>query len=268
LPAADPVFNRDDLARRLAAAVREAGEFALTKFRSPLKNWIKGDHSPVSEVDIASNELLRAALCDPAGEMGWLSEETEDDPKRLQKRRLWIVDPIDGTRSYIAGLPDWSISAALVEDGRPVLAALFAPVEDEMFLATAGGGATYNGVPIRVTDGGADGARVAATASYLRRLQAQNDRVIGLPRIHSLALRLSRVAQGAIDAAFAANNAHDWDLAAADLLVHEAGGALTTFAGQALIYNQPFPVHPPLIAAGPKRRAALLALMQDHPIPR
>jgi myo-inositol-1(or 4)-monophosphatase len=212
--------------------------------------------------------LLQAALCDPAGEMGWLSEETEDDPRRLQKRRLWIVDPIDGTRSYIAGLPDWSICAALVEDGRPVLAAVFAPVDNEMFLATAGGGATLNGAPITISDGGSDGARVAGTAGYLRHLQALDSRIIAVPRIHSLALRLTRVAQGAIDAAFAANNAHDWDLAAADLLVHEAGGALTTFAGQSLTYNQAHPVHPPLIAAGSKRRSALLALMQDHPIPR
>src|SRR4029078_5280722 len=101
--AADPVFNRDNLAKRLASAVREAGEFGLTKFRSPLKNWIQGDPSPVSEVDIASNELLQAALCDPAGEMGWLSEETEDDPKRLQKRRLWSRAPSYGHRPPLTG---------------------------------------------------------------------------------------------------------------------------------------------------------------------
>jgi myo-inositol-1(or 4)-monophosphatase len=268
LPAADPALDLTGLAERLASAVREAGEFALGKFRSPLKNWTKGDSSPVSEMDIAANDLLQARLCGPSGNIGWLSEENEDDPRRLQERRLWIVDPIDGTRSYIAGLPDWSVSVAMVEDGRPILAAVFAPVENEMFLAAAGRGATLNGSPIAVTDGGIDSARIAATAGYLRSLQAADNRLVALPRIHSLALRFARVAQGAIDAAFAAGNAHDWDLAAADLLVHEAGGKLTTFAGQAVIYNKPEPRHPPLIAAGPQRHAAFISLVQAHPISR
>src|SRR3954468_22000109 len=146
----------------LTAAVRDAGALALTTFQGTLKHWTKGKDSPVSEADLAVDALLKDRLCAPG--FGWLSEETDDDPARLDERRVWVIDPIDGTRAYIAGLPDWTISAALVEDGRPVLAALFAPVEDEMFLATAGGGAAFNGVPIRVTDGGADGARVAATA--------------------------------------------------------------------------------------------------------
>jgi myo-inositol-1(or 4)-monophosphatase len=89
-----------------------------------------------------------------------------------------------------------------------------------------------------------------------------------VPKIHSLALRFARVAHGAIDAAFASRNSHDWDLAAADLLVHEAGGALTTITGQSLTYNRPDPVHPPLVSAGPQRHAALIALVQDHPISR
>jgi myo-inositol-1(or 4)-monophosphatase len=260
LPAADPAVERAAHAKLLASAVREAGDFALGRFRSPLKNWTKGDSSPVSEVDIGANDLLHARLRDLTGDIAWLSEETEDDPRRLQARRLWIVDPIDGTRSYIAGFPDWSVSVALVENGRPVLAAVFAPVENEMFLASAGGGATLNGVPIAVTNGGLDGARIAAPPGYIRRLQAIDGGLVALPKIHSLALRLTRVAQGAIDAAFAGGRAHDWDLAAADLLVHEAGGALTTFAGETLTYNKPIPVHPPLLAAGPQRRALLTAL--------
>jgi myo-inositol-1(or 4)-monophosphatase len=265
LPVADAATERAGDAELLASAVREAGALALRKFRSPLKSWTKDNASPVCEVDIAVNDLLQERLGDPSGEVGWLSEETEDDPRRLQARRLWIVDPIDGTRAYIGGLPDWSVSVAMVEDGRPVLGAIFAPVQNEMFLATAGSSATLNGSPITVTDGGLDGARIAAPPGYLRRLQAIDGRLVGLPKVHSLALRFARVAQGAIDAAFASGNSHDWDLAAADLLVHEAGGALTTFTGQSLIYNKPDPVHPPLVAAGPQRRAALLALVHDRP---
>jgi len=268
LPVADFADDRSRYRGQLVAAVREAGQLAMAKFRAPLKSWNKLGDSPVSEADIAVNEFLQERLRDPSGQIGWLSEETEDDPERLRARRIWIIDPIDGTRAYIGGLPDWSIATALVEDGRPVIAVVFAPVEDEMFVAVAGRGARLNDTPIHATNGGVDGARFAGPPGYLKRLQAVEPRALAQPKIHSLALRFARVAQGAIDAAFASGNSHDWDLAAADLLVHEAGGALTTFAGQSLIYNKPEPVHPPLVAAGPQRHAALLALVQEHPISR
>jgi myo-inositol-1(or 4)-monophosphatase len=222
----------------------------------------------VSEADIAVNEFLQERLRDPSGQIGWLSEETEDDPERLRARRVWIVDPIDGTRAYIGGFTDWSISTALVEDGRPIVAVLFAPATDEMFVAVAGQGATLNGASIHTTDGDFAAAGVAGPPGYQRRLQAVEPRLVAHPKIHSLALRFARVAHGAIDAAFASGNSHDWDLAAADLLVHEAGGALTTFTGQSLTYNRPEPVHPPLVAAGPRRHAAFTALVQEHPISR
>jgi myo-inositol-1(or 4)-monophosphatase len=268
LPVADFADDRVRYRDQLVAAVREAGQLALGKFRAPLKSWNKLGDSPVSEADIAVNEFLQERLRDPSGQIGWLSEETEDDPERLKARRVWIIDPIDGTRAYIGGLPDWSIAAAMVEDGRPIIAALFAPVGDEMFVAVAGRGATLNGAPIHTSDGGLDGAHIAGPPGYLRRLQALAPLIAPQPKIHSLALRFARVAQGAIDAAFASNNAHDWDLAAADLLVHEAGGALTTFSGQSLTYNMAEPTHPRLVAAGPQRHAALLALVQDRPISR
>ena len=268
MPVAEFEDDRSRYREQLVSAVREAGELALGKFRGPLKIWNKDNYSPVSEADIAVNEFLQERLRDPSGQIGWLSEETEDDPERMRARRLWIIDPIDGTRAYIAGLPDWSVATALVEDGRPIVAVLFAPVEDEMFVAVAGRGATLNDVPIRTTDGGLDGACVAAPAGYQKRLKTLEPGLVAHPKIHSLALRFARVAQGAVDAAFASGNAHDWDLAAADLLVHEAGGALTTFVRESLIYNKPQPVHPPLVAAGPKRHAALTALVQDHNISR
>jgi len=265
LLAADSV-ERTRQAERLAAAVRQAGELALSKFRTPLKSWTKGRYSPVCEADIASNELLRERLYGADGDVGWLSEESLDDPTRLQARRIWVVDPIDGTRAYIEGRPDWSISAALVEDGRPVAAAIFAPVKNEMFLAVAGRGATLNGSPIAASTGGLDAACIAGPAGYLRRLQAIDGSFVAHPKVHSLALRFARVAQGAIDAAFASGNSHDWDLAAADLLVHEAGGALTSFTGQLLIYNQTNPVHAPLVAAGRDRHAALIDLVRSQQI--
>src|SRR5215510_11174610 len=141
----------DDLDRalvrdRLAAAVREAGALALHMFRGHPTSWIKGASSPVSEADIAVDALLRERLLS-IRDAGWLSEETEDDPARLRREEVWVVDPIDGTRAYLAGLPDWVVAAALVRAGRPLVAALYAPVSDELFLSVAGSGATVNGAP-------------------------------------------------------------------------------------------------------------------------
>ena len=225
MPESDPSAERE----RLATAVKEAGGIALKFFGGQFQKWTKGTgDSPVTEADIAANDLLHRRLVAPGD--GWLSEESENDPSRLQARRVWVVDPIDGTRAFIAGREDWSISAALVIAGRPVLAALYAPVTDEMFMATTGEGAVRNGDPILASMGnGLDGARVA---------------------------------HGTLDAAVAGGSGHDWDLAAADLLVHEAGGMITALDGKALVYNRPDPVHGMLIAAGRERHGALVDLIR------
>jgi myo-inositol-1(or 4)-monophosphatase len=265
LPATEAV-DAARAAAELSACVREAGALALSMFRKPLRSWTKDASSPVCEADIAADDLLRRRLTGLGkSDIAWLSEESADDPARLDARYVWIVDPIDGTRAYLGGLPDWSISAALVEDGRPIAACLFAPVTNEMFVAVAGGGARRNGAPIAVAAGAQiAGARIAGPKKLLERLAAGAPPFTVAPRTHSLALRLTRVAHGALDAAFAGGNSHDWDLAAADLLVHEAGGALTSFAGGALIYNRPEPRHGALIAAGRDRHAALIELLREE----
>jgi myo-inositol-1(or 4)-monophosphatase len=260
LPATDaPRLN--DYAR-LVAAVREAGALALKSHRQEFKSWIKHGDSPVSEIDIAVNDLLRARLV-ASEDDGWLSEESENDPARLTKPRVWVVDPIDGTKAYIAGRDDWSISAALVENGRPTLAALFAPVTDELFVAIRGSGATRNSAPIAASPGvDMGGARLAGPRRVVEAIASSHPELVIVPRIYSLALRLVRVAQGEIDAAIAGGNSHDWDLAAADLLVHEAGGMLTSRDGEPLIYNRANPVHSVLVAAGRERHSALLELVR------
>jgi myo-inositol-1(or 4)-monophosphatase len=254
LPAAELADDRPALAARLETAVRAAGAIALKAFRSPVKSWTKGFDSPVSEVDIAVDAFLRTELADPG--IGWLSEETVDDRARLGFARVWIVDPIDGTRGYLAGKPDWSVAAALVENGRPIIGIVFAPADDQFYLATAGGGATLNGQPITASGGESLTAITAAgPKSYVHKgapgLELE-------PKVHSLALRFARVADGTLDAAFSSGNSQDWDLAAADLLVHEAGGNLTTTDGQPLRYNREATIHPPLVAAGSRRHAALV----------
>jgi myo-inositol-1(or 4)-monophosphatase len=254
-----------DAAARLASAVQEAGALALTMFGAPLKQWTKGKSSPVSEADIAVDRLLRDRLVGSGREFGWLSEETEDDPARLDAERIWIVDPIDGTRAYLAGQPDWTICAALVAGGRPVLAAVFAPVTHELYLATAGGGATLNGSAIAASGGSQlAGVKITGPKRHLNWLAQLDASAVAVPRIGSLALRLARVANAELDVAFAGGTSHDWDLAAADLLVHEAGGALTTLAGRLLTYNRSELVHGALIAAGRERHATLIGLARDR----
>jgi myo-inositol-1(or 4)-monophosphatase len=261
LPAADPELARDSAL--LTDAVREAGALALRMFNTELRQWTKGKSSPVSEADMAVDELLKDRLTSATPDYGWLSEETADDRTRLERRRVWIVDPIDGTRAYLAGRDDWSVSAALVEDGQPHLGAVFAPRTEEFFFARRGEGAQRNGEPITVAPGTLlDVDRMSGPKFLL-------DRVRGTPseeaysKIGSLALRLSRVAEGRLDAAFAGGNSRDWDLAAAHLLVAEAGGALTTLQGDGLIFNRPEVAHQVLVGAGRDRHQRLLQVFKQ-----
>jgi myo-inositol-1(or 4)-monophosphatase len=250
---------------RLASYVREAGTLALSTFQKPIRTWTKAGSSPVSEADIAVDRLLHERLSGEGTGFGWLSEESADDPARLAARYVWIVDPIDGTRAYLAGSPDWAVSAALVDNGRPIAACLYAPVTEEFFSANAGNGATCNGAAIAATTGTSlAGARIAGPKILLERLAAVAPPFATMPRVRSLALRLARVAQGAFDVAIAGIDSHDWDLAAADLLVHEAGGALTPAGGGTVTYNRPVPRHGMLVAAGRDRHATIIELLRDE----
>jgi myo-inositol-1(or 4)-monophosphatase len=267
LPASDRA-GLATVAAQVADAVRSAGALALEASRRPLKTWVKGHDSPVSEVDIAIDALLKERLTAIMPDAGWLSEETEDDPARLSAPRVWIVDPIDGTRAFIAGRPDWTVSVALVEHGRPVVAALHAPASEEFFLGVAGAGATRNGRAIRTSAGeGLAGARVSGPKRLVDEVAAAAPDAVILPRVHSLALRLARVADATLDIAFAGGASHDWDLAAADLLVHEAGGLLTTLEGATLSHNGAVPTHGMLVAAGRARHRALSMLLRPSDAP-
>lgn len=260
MPGSDPV----QLRVQFEEIMRDAGELARDTARGPFKRWTKGHNdSPVSEADIAVDNFLRARLGQLEPDAAWVSEETEE--KAGDHTLAWVVDPIDGTRAYIAGRADWTVSVALVENGRPALAALYAPVSEEMFLAVRGAGTKLNGKLV-VATGGAElaGASFVGPKQYLDQLADLNPQIQPQPRIYSLALRLARVAQGAVDAAFASHGSHSWDLAAADLLVHEAGGVMTDLAGRSLSYDRPQDAHGALVAAGPARHGALLDLIRDR----
>lgn len=271
MPDADRAIATDIAGRDralLAATVREAGALALSKFQTDLRTWTKGASSPVSEADIAVNDLIERRLRQATPDYGWLSEESADDRARLKHRRVWVVDPIDGTRSYLAGREDWCVSVALVEQGAPVLAAVFAPVTDEFFFATQGRGASLHNAPIHATGGTAlDFGRVAGPRPIVERLGPPGEGVALHPRIGSLALRLCRIGDGTLDLAFAGGQSRDWDLAAADLIVHEAGGRMTALSGEPIGYNRPDVTHGVLVAAGHERHAAVVTHFRSHPLP-
>ncbi len=264
--AARDILTRD--AALLADTVREAGALALSLFRTELKNWTKGASSPVSEADIRVNDLLESRLRSATPDYGWLSEESVDDEARLEKRLVWIVDPIDGTRGYLAGREDWCVSVALVENGSALLAAVFAPASDEFFFAMRGQGAVRNAVPVLATSGTElDFSRVAGPKPLVERLNRQSGEIILHPRIGSLALRLCRVAQGSLDAAFAGGQSRDWDLAAANLIVQEANGNMTALSGDAILYNRREVTHGVLVAAGCDRHASIVEHFRNRPLP-
>jgi myo-inositol-1(or 4)-monophosphatase len=265
------ILARDEVTRHatlLADTVRQAGALALSLFGTELKNWTKGASSPVSEADIAVNELIASRLAAATPDYGWLSEESADDEGRLDKRFVWIVDPIDGTRAYLAGREDWCVSVALVEGARPVLAAVFAPASNEFFFAQRGRGTLLNGAPVHATSGtDLDFSRVAGPKPLVERLNRTSREISLHPRIGSLALRLCRVAQGRLDAAFAGGQSRDWDLAAANLIVQEANGNMTAISGDDILYNRRDVTHGVLVAAGRDRHASIVEQFRARSLP-
>jgi myo-inositol-1(or 4)-monophosphatase len=259
---ADPILRSslaDDTALALDAT-RAAGAIAMRHFRRPHERWEKGPGQVVTEADIAIDRFLKDRLLGARPCDGWLSEETEDDPARLAKRRVWIVDPIDGTRSFAEGVPEFAVSVALVEDGAAVLGVVLNPATDELFLAARGRGATLNGEPVRATAPDAlGGARIVASRFESRRRRfGEMLPAVELTTIGSLAYKLALVACGRFDGYLSWRRSHDWDIAGAAAILAEAGALLTDADGAPIALNRERPVQEGLLAGGPALHAALL----------
>ncbi len=241
----------------LVRATRAAGELAMAAFGTPQAVWDKSAGNPVSASDIACDDYLKETLLGARPGYGWLSEETADRPDRLACERVWVVDPIDGTRDYVRGRTGWCVSVALVEAGQPVLAALAAPARGQLFVAAAGSGATCNGVALRVSGlAMLDGVRLPIdppnlTASFWPSPWPGS----AVEKPNSLALRLAKVASAEADAWLEGRTVNEWDISAAALICTEAGGTVTDRAGRALTFNQPEPVIHGLAAATPALHA-------------
>jgi myo-inositol-1(or 4)-monophosphatase len=242
-------------------AARQAGEIANGFFRQSPEVWWKNEgRSPVSAADFAANDRLQSLLLKARPNYGWLSEETDDESARLACETLFVVDPIDGTRAFIAGEPIWCVSVAVVHKGRPVAGVLVAPALQQEYQAVADGPAMRNGAPIVVrSKAGAGGGELvlAADERIVKRLQPELA-IHRVSHVPSLAYRLAMAADGRIDGTIVKKDSHDWDLAAADLILERAGGALTGLDDRPVIYNRETVRHGVLLAGTRHARHVLL----------
>lgn len=251
----------------IRAAVLTAGDLALAEREAGLKIWSKSGGSPVTSADMAVDKALRDGLLAARPDYGWLSEETADGEERLSRRRIFVVDPIDGTVAYMKGKPWWCIPIAVVEDGRPVAAVIHAPALGETFEATLGGGARLNGKPITASDTtDLDDASVLADARLMEGPQWDEPwPEMRFEKRNAIAYRMALVAAGAFDAAIALTPKWDWDVCAGALIAAEAGAKVSDHHGREWRFNQPDPRQNSLICSAPGLHP--LIVRRTGPIP-
>ncbi|MDW4498327.1 3'(2'),5'-bisphosphate nucleotidase CysQ [Sulfitobacter sp. D35] len=249
----------------ITAAVLRAGELARGYVGAEARRWNKPDDAgPVTEADIAVNDLLEEALRSARPDYGWLSEESEDTGDRRDREFVFVIDPIDGTRSFAEGSNTWAHSVAVCRDGAATAGAIYLPLRDKLFTAALGSGAYLNGARIEAsTVEDPNAASVLATKPSIAPERWPRG-VPGFRREHrpSLAYRLGLVAQGRFEAMVTFRPTWEWDVAAGALIVTEAGGVCTDAAGKALRFNQAVPRHGGVVAAGPNIHAPLLEAMR------
>ena len=244
----------------VARIAEEAGRIAAARCGGTFERWEKAPGHPVCDIDLEVDTYLREhlALLDP--DAGWLSEETLDDSDRYERRRLWVVDPIDGTRDYLRERPGWCVSVALVEDRVPVLGALAAPMRGELWTASRGQGSHRNGVRLGVSARAElAGARVPAD-----QLPEVDRDLVPVARPNSIALRIAMVAAGEADLVATLRWGFEWDIAAAALIAEEAGATVSGVLGQPLAFNSAFGEAFGVLVATPGIHAAAVERLRER----
>jgi myo-inositol-1(or 4)-monophosphatase len=244
----------------------EASRAVFARFTpGAIETEYKIGHDPVTEADRALDAVLRQELL-REGE-GWLSEESVDDPIRLQRSRVWVVDPLDGTREFVKGIPEFCVSIGFVENGRPVAGGIYNPATDETFLGSIDSGVTYNGKPSQPSQRKTlDGALVLASRSEVKRGEwkpFENGPVTIRP-MGSVAYKLALVSAGLADITFTLTPKNEWDVVAGAALVQSAGGFVSTLDKAPLTANHRDPLLSGLLASGPFLKDQLLALVEPH----
>jgi myo-inositol-1(or 4)-monophosphatase len=268
-----PAPDDGEILTLLEESARAGGEIARKFFGGTYRQWDKSKGNPVTEADLAVDTFLRDRLRAARPDFGWLSEETEDDADRLSKSSVFVVDPIDGTIAFMKGRPHFTICAGVVRDGVPVAGAVYNPITEECFTARVGGGAFLNGARIHVSARTEiEGCRMIGDASMFKHPAWNNPPSVPWPPMHvesrgSVAYRMVLVAAGQFDATIALSSKRDWDTAAAQVIVTEAGGIVTSHTGTVPAYNRQSTIQPSLIVAGPGLHAKLLARVAHLSLP-
>src|SRR5271155_6285807 len=251
---------------QLIQAAIEAARVVFSRFTAgAIETEYKIGHDPVTEADRALDAVLRKELLRD-GE-GWLSEESVDDYTRLEKSRVWVVDPLDGTREFVQGIPEFCVSIGYVENGRPVAGGICNPATNEIFLGSLESGVTYNGNPAQPSQRNTlDGALVLASRSEVKRgeWKAFENSGFKIRPMGSVAYKLALVSAGLADITFTLTPKNEWDVVAGAALVQSAGGFVSTLERTALTANRRNPLLPGLLASGPLLKDKLLSLVEPH----
>jgi myo-inositol-1(or 4)-monophosphatase len=254
------------------AAAREAGAIVRRYYEKPIEQVAKTDKGAgreenwLTQADSESDDLLKARLLGAFPDDGWLSEETKDSPARLEKSRVWIVDPLDGTREFTLRVPEFCVCVALVENGRPVVGVEYNPVTDRLYSAALGAGTTMNGEPARVskTEHVALAQVLASRSEDKRGEWDPFKQYCHVVLTGSVAYKLAELSVGNGDATFTLTPKNEWDVCAGSILVEEAGGKVTGLDGKPLVFNQPSPLRPGMIASNRVLHDALITLIDAH----
>jgi myo-inositol-1(or 4)-monophosphatase len=254
-----------DILERIHAGI-EAARTILNRFTpGEIETEYKHGHDPVTEADRAVDTALRQNLL-REGE-GWLSEESADDVSRLSKSRVWVVDPLDGTREFVAGIPEFCVSIGFVENGRPVAGGICNPATNETIIGSIDSGVLYNGKPAHPSQRTAlQGALILASRSEVKRGEWKQfaDGEFQIRPMGSVAYKLALVAAGLADATFTLTPKNEWDVVAGAALVESAGGFVSTLEKTALTANRRNPLLSGLLASGPFLKEPLLGLVEKH----
>jgi myo-inositol-1(or 4)-monophosphatase len=255
----------EDILKRIHSALEAAREVLSRYTAGAIDTDYKVGHDPVTEADREVDRVLHKELL-REGE-GWLSEETVDDLTRLDQSLVWVVDPLDGTREFVKGIPEFCVSVALVENGTPVAGGICNPATNERFLGALGFGITYNGKPAQPSQRTTlNGATVLASRSEVKRGEWEPFKSAGFNTVSmgSVAYKLARVSAGLDDVTFTLTPKNEWDVAAGAALVASAGGFVRTLDGTELKCNQKNPLLPGMFACGPHMAQELTALIREH----
>ena len=248
-------------------ATQEAGRILMTYFQADYEIHDKGFRNPVTTADYAANAYLEKRLRDDFPDYGWLSEETADTNERLSRERVWVVDPLDGTVEFIEGVPQFVVSVALTEKGRPIIGVLYNPVSKELFVASEGQGTTYNGVPTQVstkTDLSEMDILNSRSETHKGLWTPYASKFRDLVPIGSVAYKLGLVSAGKHDMFATLRPKNEWDVCAGDCLLREAGGELRHLGGEIMTYNkEEVTTRPGLVGGNPAVVSAFLQIYES-----